>query len=778
MPEQSVPVTNSPPGVMTIDAAFNLAVQAHNAGRLDDAERIYRAIIQQKPEYLPAIANFGALCLNGGRLDDAWALFNQGRATAPFHRSMVDGCARVLVLKGDLAGAEILFRAAYENDPGSRNFYLQRLGNVAYTAGDNVTALQLLERYIELEPNPSADDLNLVAGLLHGQNRGEEACAMLDRALALKPYDEIMLRNRVIMARQHQDKAALESALRRAIAVFPNDVELRFSLTDILVVQNRNSEVEPLLRQLTIDAPNRLAGWVNLAGVLYKNGDFNGSLECGRRAMDLAPDNVQALRSAIIAAQRLGKIEEAGQMIRRAIALDPTNAKLHNDLGGNLHGEGKIKESVASFRRAMEMMPSNVEWHTNMIFTLDFDPDADLVSQQALRREWWERHGAHLVKDVTPPNNDPDPDRKLRVGYISGDLRRHSACYAFGLVILGRDAEQFDIYCYSNDNRVDDLSERLKEKSVAWRQIEGMNDAEVFDLIRADKIDILVDLSGHSAGNRLAVVAAKPAPVQATGWGHATGTGIKSIDYFFCDPVSLPQAYRHLFAEEVVDLPCLLGFMPPDPPPPVSPILPMTQGNPPTFGCLNRIIKMTDPVVELWARVLHAVPESRLILKDNFLSDAGQRDLVLRRFAGQGIGAERLVLMGGTAHADHLKVFYSIDLALDPFPSGGGVSTLEALNMGVPMITLLGRTIPSRLGASILQAIGQPEFIARDYDHYVELARDWIRNPTALAPIRAGLRDKLLGSPVGDAAAYAKAVENSYRMMWRRWCEKRQRGEA
>jgi predicted O-linked N-acetylglucosamine transferase (SPINDLY family) len=301
-----------------------------------------------------------------------------------------------------------------------------------------------------------------------------------------------------------------------------------------------------------------------------------------------------------------------------------------------------------------------------------------------------------------------------------------------------------------------------------------MSDDAVARQIRADGIDILIDLSGHSAGNRLLVFARKPAPVQITAWGHATGTGMKTMDYFFTDAWGVRVEERGFFAEEVIDLPCAICYEPPDYLPELGP-LPALNGGPVTYGCVNRLEKITQQTIALWGKILEEAPQAQLLIKDyKAMGDPHMRPIFLERLrVTAGIEADRVILAGPTAHAEHLKIFHQIDVGLDPFPQGGGISTAEALWMGVPIVTRLGKTPPSRLTPSILSQLGMAEWVASTDDQYVHIALEAGRDLPRLAALRASLRERLRRSAFGDPESYTRAVERSYRQLWQRWCAKR-----
>jgi predicted O-linked N-acetylglucosamine transferase (SPINDLY family) len=367
----------------------------------------------------------------------------------------------------------------------------------------------------------------------------------------------------------------------------------------------------------------------------------------------------------------------------------------------------------------------------------------------------------------------PDPARRIVLGYISADFRRHSAATTFWPVLAHHDKSRFEVICYSCSTIRDDVTRDFERVADRFVDVSQMSDEELATRVRADKVDILIDLSGHSGGNRLGVFARKPAPVQVTAWGHGTGTGLPTIDYLFSDPVTIPQAARPLYAEKIYDLPCvIISALPP---------IALPRGEPPvltngyvTFGVFNRITKVSDDAVAVWARVLHGVPAARLLMKDGAYDEPPLRDLMRQRFAAHGIAGERVDFLGSSPREQHLAAFGKTDIALDPFPQNGGVSTWEALHMGVPAIAKLGHTAPSRLSGAIITSIGLSDWVAESTDDYVALAVKFAGMPELLATLRRELPAKIAAAPSGNGALYTRAVEQAYRTMWEEYCRARE----
>jgi predicted O-linked N-acetylglucosamine transferase (SPINDLY family) len=431
-----------------------------------------------------------------------------------------------------------------------------------------------------------------------------------------------------------------------------------------------------------------------------------------------------------------------------------------------------MEDAAAVLKTVVALDPSSSDYLSNYIYVLDMLDSTSLEQAFRVRRDWNERHALPLAALIRPHANTADPNRRLRVGYVSADFRRHSASTAFLAVLERHDPAVVEVVCYSNNLYEDDVTERFKACASIWRCVGAMSDDELAAQVRADEIDVLVDLSGHSRGNRLLAFARKPAPVQVTAWGYATGTGLDAIDAYFSDPVLVPPHEERFYAERVVHLPNVLCYTPPPTLPPVT-SLPAAGRGYVTFGSYNRVVKITPAVLETWARVLHAVPTSRLILKPSLQDTPATRERLVGPLARLGIEPGRVDILGASPHYEHLESFGTIDLQLDPFPHSGGVSTLDGLLMGIPCVTMLGERVSGRSSASFLTALGLEGLVARTPDEYVEIAVRLAGNVERLAHERATLRERLLTSPMGDAHQYTRAVEDAYRVLWERWCDAR-----
>lgn len=588
---------------------------------------------------------------------------------------------------------------------------------------------------------------------------------------------------------------------RRAVMLAPANPDDRYNLAEILGKLGRRSEaMAGYFRALAID-PQFAEAWQGCALTLQTLHFYERAVACYDRVLALRPDHeevpilrlnaalaprekragvqVERLLSTVprtakglmargCALQTLGRFEEAVASHRGSLAVDPSVAETFLNLAASQMSLALPAAAAGSYRRALAIRPTYAIAHSNLIYLADFLPEMDFAAHQAERRRWAEAQRRGLPVPA-PHENVRDPERILRLGYVSSDFCAHSAAHIFELILQRHDRSRFEIFCYSGVAREDETTRSFRLLASGWRSTVGVAPDVLARQIRADRIDILIDLSGHTEGNHLTTFLRKPAPVQVTAWGHAVGTGLREIDYFLADPVFIPEDVRPLFPERIYDLPCVVVSVPPGDAPDVAPTPALATGQV-TFGCFNRASKISAVAMATWARLVAAVPGSRLLFKDRAFDVASTRDLFRAEFARLGIGPDRLVFRGGTSRQDHLAAFAEIDIALDTFPTNGGVTTCETLFMGVPTVALLGRSPAGRVSAAILSAVGLHDWAAPDVDAYVAVAAERAGDVRGLAELRRGLRGRFLASPVGDADAYTRAVDAAYRDMWRRWC--------
>jgi predicted O-linked N-acetylglucosamine transferase (SPINDLY family) len=634
---------------------------------------------------------------------------------------------------GQLSEAEALYRQVLQVD--ARNFNaLHLLGLIATDSGQPDAAVDLIGRAIAVKPNVAAAHHNLGIAL---KARGalQEAAGSFQRAVALQPdfvEAQLHLGGVLVELGRAQDAVA---CYRRALAIHADHAEIHNSLGIALNALGRPEE----------------------------------AVASFQRAVAIAPDFAGAYNNLGIVCRAQGRVDEAIAYLQRACAVQPDYAEAFNNLGNALDAEGRSQDAIACYRRALEIAPGYARAHSNLLFTLNYDEGCSGAALFAEHRNWARQHAAGLA--AAHHGNVPDATRRIRIGYVSADFKYHTVGCFFEPVLAAHDRAQVEIYCYANVNKPDRVTARLQAQADVWRDIAALDDAAVAQLIREDAIDILVDLSGHTAGNRLLAFARKPAPIQVSWLGYFNTTGLDAMDYAIWDAASLPAEAERWFTEKIVRLPdSRFCYLPPSYAPPVASLPALRRGGAITFGCFNNIAKVSPAVVSLWAKLLHAVPHSRLLLKWKSLADNSVRERYLALFAAHGIGADRLELLGASPHEQMLAEYGDVDIALDPFPYSGGLTSCEALWMGVPLVTLAGARPVSRQTLGYLSLVNLAELAATTPEQYVQIATDLARDLDRLAAVRAGLRATMAASPLCDGPRFARNLEQLYRTMWTQWC--------
>jgi predicted O-linked N-acetylglucosamine transferase (SPINDLY family) len=413
--------------------------------------------------------------------------------------------------------------------------------------------------------------------------------------------------------------------------------------------------------------------------------------------------------------------------------------------------------------------PDNTVAHDNLLMGMHYDPDYSSEHLYRAAQEWGARNDSQDTR-LPPPANVPDPRRRLRIGYVSADFKTHPVGFFIEQVLAHHDKNQFEIFCYSNQATDDDLTMRLRRHSDHWNSILYRSHKEVAQDIRRDGIDILVDLAGHTSGNRLLTFAYKPAPIQATWIGYHATTGLPAMDYIIGDRFLIPPEEERYYVERVVRLPnAYLCFSPPDIEIEPGP-LPAAAAGKITFGCFNNTAKLTEAVIACWSRLLHALPQAQLYLKYKAFGDDGVRQRYQGLFAQHGIDTDRIRFAGLSPRQEYLAAYREVDIGLDPFPFNGCTTTMESLWMGVPVVTLRGDRYVGHMGETILKHLGLPECVTDSEDAYIAKAIDLASDLPRLAELRGGLRSRLLNSPLCDGPGFTRDLEAAYRRMWETWC--------
>ncbi len=609
----------------------------------------------------------------------------------------------------------------------------------------------------------------LASALQHHQaGRLQYAEPIYRRVLAADPRCADAWHLLGLLSGQSGDPKLAVEYIRRAIDLKPGEPVFHGNLGNALRDQGRLDEAVACYRRALELKPDYAQAHNNLGVALSDLGRTDEAIAAYRRATQLRPDFAEAynnLGNALL--QRL-ELDEAVASYHRAVELKPDYAEAHHNLGIACKDQGRLDDAVASCRRALELQHGSAAIHSSLVCTLNFCPDCGARTIYEEHRRWHDLHAEPLAPLIRPHANDRSPERRLRVGYVSADLRWHPVGRFLLPLLEAHDREGFEIYCYASQSVADKITARCRARADAWRDVLHYSDEHLAEAVRDDRIDILVDLSMHMAHNRLLAFARKPAPVQVSYLAYPGTTGLRAIDYRFTDlyldPPELPAEF---YSEQSVWLPeTYWCYLPVHHRPPVA-AAPAARTGYVTFGCLNNFCKVTAPTLAVWSRLLRAVPESRLLLHAHA---GGHRQDVLDCLARHGVSPQRVTFVALLPPADYFQTYEDIDVVLDPFPYGGGTTTCDALWMGVPVVSLAGQTAVGRGGLSILSNLGLADLVARDADEYVRLAVELSGNLSRLGELRRTLRERMRASPLMDAPRFACNVEAAYRTMWREWC--------
>jgi predicted O-linked N-acetylglucosamine transferase (SPINDLY family) len=589
------------------------ALDCHRRGFLTEAQKGYRQILKKHHDHFDALHMLGVSEKQLGNHDTAMRLIRRALLVDPKSAPAHSNLGSLLMHPGRLEEAIASYDMAIQLDPGFADAHYNR-GNALFSLGRFIDAIASFRNAIAVNPQ-YVNAHNNCGNALHKTGKFSEAIACYDQAIVLDPSYVAAYSNRgaALIELRRTDEALLD--LDRALALAPGNVD----------------------------------AWTNRGEAFLRGRRLDDALANFDRSLELDPQSPKAWlgRANVLMLSR--RLAEAKSACQEALAIDPMSVNGLVQLGQCHALRADTDFAIACFDKALGIDPDHETALTNRIFTLDFSTKGDVARHQAARAEWWRAIGSKEAQRAALLHaNDRDPDRRLVVGYVSAEFKRRSAAYTYRPVLENRDKSQFEVVCYSNSPTSDDVTETFRQLADGWRDISQWSDDQLADCIQRDRIDILVDLSGHGDGNRLRLFARKPAPIQVTAWGHATGTGLPTIDYLFSDPVAIPSEVRHYYAEQICDLPCLIAIEPP-PNSSRSNLPPVSQNGFLTYGVFNRVSKFSDEAVAVWSNVLSADPASRLIVKDQVLDDGETRSHLLGRFGANGVDPDRISLRGGEA---------------------------------------------------------------------------------------------------------------------------------
>jgi predicted O-linked N-acetylglucosamine transferase (SPINDLY family) len=787
------------------EAHNNLANVFREQGKLDSAAASYSRAIGLKPGFAEAHSNLGDVLRLQNKLDEAASACATGVALNPALAEAHFHLGNVLLEQKNFAAAVAAYTRAVRLKPAFAEGH-NGLGNALREQGLFDDAVAAYETAIQLHPR-YAHALSNLGNVWAEQGRVEEALGACRRAIELQP-DLAEAHHNLGNALRQQDKLDESiDAYSRAIALNPAFADAFSNLAGALWKQGKLDEALAAVTQAIRLKPAHGDAFNNLGTILQSQGKLDAAIAAYNDAIRLKPQFPDACNNLGSALREQGKLDEAVAAFSRAVELKQDYAEAHNNLGNALRDVGDLDRAVTTYSRAVELKsdcseafnnlgnvrkdqglldealacydrsmaenPRDPRPHSNRLYALHFHPSYDGRSILSEHLAWNHLHARPLQKKFQAHENDRSPDRRLRIGYVAPDFRDHCQSLFTVPLLSHHDHDRFEIFCYSGVVVPDGVTDRIKRCADVWRNIVGISDDAVVDLIRQDKIDILIDLTLHMSGNRLLVFARKPAPVQVTWLGYPSTTGLATIDYRFSDPYLdppdvNPSVQDEFYTEQTLRLADTFWCYDPLTSEPQVNGLPALGSGSITFGCLNNFCKVNENVLDLSATVLKAVPNSRLML---LAAEGSHRQRTRESLAKKQIDPARIEFVGYCRRRDYLDYYHRIDIGLDTFPYNGHTTSLDSYWMGVPVVTLVGQTAVGRAGLSQLSNLGLTELIARTPEQYAQIASQLAGDLPKLSELRAGLRERMSRSPLMDGPRFAGHIETAYRDIWQEWCK-------
>lgn len=783
---------------------FNIGNAHLSRGETESAIVSYRRAVALKTDFFKAYVSLGSALDGSGKFAEAAEQFQLALAHHPNDADTLKKLGDSQAKLGNFVNALVSYANALKNNPNSIDT-LMNLGAVQSRLGQAIAAAESYSNVLNIDP--SCAEAHVRIGNLY------QECGQLDRAIASYQHglaidsgdvaahfnlgialeeqgcfesaqesyicalrinpEHAEAHNNLgsVYRKQGQVEAALLS-FRRAIDVNPDCAEAHFNLGNTLQSLAKYDEAATCIERALALKPDFAEAHVTLGSIWQNFEEYRNAEEEYRRAIEINPSLAAAYSNLGTILGLTRRFDEAMACYHQALEVEPDNVDALVNLGNVLKDMGRNVEALASLRQALTLDETCLQAHHNLLFVQNYLPEQSPEQMFADAKEFG-RIAARRAKPCTSWPNTPESERKLRIGLVSGDLCSHPVGYFLVSVLQALSSlasNRIEIYAYPNRICNDVTSDVLKRHCAAWHSVLGMSDALLSKRIRDDRIDILLDLSGHTANNRLPAFAWKPAPVQATWLGYFATTGLDAIDYFIADPWTLLPSEEQFFSEKVWRLPdSRLCFTPPSEKVDVGPLPAMKNGFV-TFGCFNNLSKLNEAVVDTWVSILKSVSQSKLFLKSQLVAESASRQRLIELFTSRGIDASRLILADYGPRAEYFEAYNQVDITLDPFPYPGGTTTVEALWMGVPVLTMGSTRFLSRQGVGLLSNAGLHEWVASDTEDYIGRATVFAGDLSYLAKLRASLREQILGSPIYDAERFARNFESALRGMWKTWC--------
>ena len=746
-------------------------------GRFADARQRYEAAIRLAPHLARAHLNLGNIRMLMGDLEGAKDAYTEALALNPDYAAAHYSLGNAYARSGRSETAVAAYHKALALKPDFADAAVA-LGCVLEDLGQLDAAVAGYRRALEMNRDHAEAHSNL-ANVLKDLGQFEGAKASYRRALEIKP-DFVDAHYNLGVVLQHLGQlAGAQASYQRVLEIKPDFFDAHYNLGVVLQHLGQLDAAAGAISghwRSSVISSTRITTWVLSCNTLDNLPTHKASY---RRALEIKPDFVDAHYNLGIVLQLLGQLDGAQASYQRALEIKPDFAAACGNLGNVQWTLGKLDDAAASYRRVLRINPDDDSAHSNLGVVLQAYSGLlfclghrDEIGSEALFAEHC-RFGEQFETPLRPSwpehGNTRDPTRCLQIGFVSADLRNHPVGF-FVEPLLARLAmhSTLSLHAYYNHAVEDVATKRLRGYFSQWHAIAHLSDAALAQKIADDGIDILIDLSGHTGANRLLCFARKPAPVQASWIGYPGTTGLRAMDYYLADRYFLPPgAFDSQFTEKLVYLPACAPFLPDETAPPVN-ALPALSNGFVTFGSFSRINKLSRSAIALWSRLLRALPDARMLLGG--MPREGEYDSLIDWFVQEGIARERLRFLSRYSIVDYLALHHQVDMCLDTFPFTGCTTTNHALWMGVPTLTLAGRTVPGRQGAALMGHAGLGAFVATDAADFQEKGLHWADDLAALAAVRAGLRTRIEQSPIRRPEVIAAGVERAFRIMWQRWC--------
>ncbi|KAF8397927.1 hypothetical protein HHK36_016853 [Tetracentron sinense] len=761
-----------------------ICLQMQNMGQ--HAFESFAEAIRLDPQNSCALTHSGILYKDEGRLVEAAESYQKALKADPLYKPAAECLAIVLTdlgtslkLAGNTQEGIQKYYEALKIDPRYAPAYYN-LGVVYSEMMQYDMALNCYEKAAQERPMYAEAYCNM--GVIY-KNRGDldSAIACYERCLAVSPNFEIAKNNMAIALTDLGTKVKLEGDINQGVLYYKKALYYNWHYADAMY--NLGVAYGEMLRfdmaivfyELALHFNPHCAEACNNLGVIYKDRDnLDKAVECYQLALSIKPNFSQSLNNLGVVYTVQGKMDAAASMIEKAIVANPTYAEAYNNLGVLYRDAGNISLAIEAYEQCLKIDPDSRNAGQNRLLAMNYINEGNDDKLFEAHRDWGRRF-MRLYQQYTSWDNSKDPERPLVVGYVSPDYFTHSVSYFIEAPLVYHDYQNYKVVVYSAVVKADAKTNRFREKVLKkgglWRDIYGIDEKKVVSMVREDKVDILVELTGHTANNRLGMMACRPAPVQATWIGYPNTTGLPAIDYRISDSLADPPDTSQKHIEELVRLPeCFLCYTPSPEAGPVSPTPALSNGFI-TFGSFNNLAKITPKVLQVWARILCAVPNSRLVVKCKPFCCDSVRLRFLSTLEQLGLESLRVDLLPLILlNHDHLQAYSLMDISLDTFPYAGTTTTCESLYMGVPCITMAGSVHAHNVGVSLIGKVGLGHLIAKNEDEYVQLALQMASDITALSNLRMSLRDLMSKSPVCDGPNFIIGLESTYRDIWRRYC--------